>query len=75
LKGIKISDKHATELNNARMEFYLSKIILSVANKLPNIFSKSEAMADLNRRRAELRKIAHEMRSKMLANKENEDTT
>lgn len=51
-----------SKLNRARNTLWAAKYMLGAANQEPHRYSKSLWMGRINVYRAELRKIAHEMR-------------
>lgn len=61
--GIHYSSNPHSKLNLARRGLWAAKHMLGAANQEPQRYSKSLWMGILNQRRAELRKLASEMRA------------
>lgn len=53
-----------SELNSARRSLWAAKHMLGESNKAPASYNKGFWMGQINRRRNELRKLAHKMRAK-----------
>lgn len=60
---LKYSSDPLSELNRARRSLWAAKHMLGEANKAPASYNKGFWMGQINRRRNELRNLAHKMRA------------
>lgn len=60
---LKYSSNPESTLNKLRLELWCAKDVLSEANKKKDNEMKGRAMGYINKDRAALRKLAHEMRA------------